>query len=68
MIEVSDLDYTIFRPGWFTREPQGPYTITHKGEPFRGHAISLDSLSGLIVKIATTPCLYIRNSIGVSDR
>ncbi|WP_249744905.1 NAD(P)H-binding protein [Burkholderia pyrrocinia] len=46
MIEVSDLDYTIFRPGWFTREPQGPYTITHKGEPFRGHAVSLDSLSG----------------------
>jgi uncharacterized protein YbjT (DUF2867 family) len=68
LIEASDLDYTILRPGWFTREPEGPYTLTQKGEPFKGHDISLDSLSGLIAKIATTPGLYIRNSIGVSDR
>ncbi|KVM65283.1 NAD-dependent dehydratase [Burkholderia gladioli] len=68
LIEASDLDYTILRPCWFTREPAGPYTFTQKGEPFQGHDISLDSLSGLIVKIATTPGLYVRNSIGVSDR
>lgn len=68
LIEASDLYYTILRPCWFTREPAGPYTFTQKGEPFQGHDISLDSLSGLIVKIATTPGLYVRNSIGVSDR
>ncbi|KWA31596.1 NAD-dependent dehydratase [Burkholderia multivorans] len=68
LIEASDLDYTIVRPGWFTREPEGPYTLTQKGEPFEGHDISLDTLSGLIVKIATTPGLYVRNSIGVSNR
>ncbi|WP_175946128.1 NAD(P)H-binding protein [Burkholderia pyrrocinia] len=68
LIEASDLDYTILRPGWFTREPDGPYTVTQKGEPFQGHDISLDSLSGLIAKIATTPALYVRNSIGVSNR
>ncbi|WP_250528481.1 NAD(P)H-binding protein [Caballeronia sp. GAWG2-1] len=68
LIEASDLDYTILRPGWFTREPAGPYKLTQKGEPFAGHDISLDSLSGLIAKIATTPGLYVRNSIGVSDR
>ncbi|WP_053572755.1 NAD(P)H-binding protein [Caballeronia cordobensis] len=68
LIEASDLDYTVLRPGWFTREPEGRYTITQKGEPFQGHDISLDSLSGLIAKIATTPGLYVRNSIGVSDR
>ena len=67
LIEASDLDYTILRPGWFTRGPECPYVITQKGEPFQGHDISLDSLSGLIVKIATTPGLYVRNSIGVSD-
>jgi uncharacterized protein YbjT (DUF2867 family) len=68
LIEASDLDYTILRPGWFTREPAGPYALTQKGEPFQGHDISLDSLSRLIVKITTTPSLYVRNSIGVSDR
>ncbi|CAL8476858.1 NAD(P)H-binding protein [Caballeronia sp. S22] len=68
LIEASDLDYTILRPGWFTRDPEGPYTITQKGDPFQGHDISLHSLSRLIAKIATTPGLYVRNSIGVSDR
>jgi uncharacterized protein YbjT (DUF2867 family) len=67
LIEASDLDYTILRPGWFTREPEGPCQITQKGEPFQGHDISLDSLSALFAKIATTPSLYVRSSIGVSD-
>lgn len=28
------------------------YHITQKGEPFKGHDVSLDSLSDLIVKLA----------------
>jgi uncharacterized protein YbjT (DUF2867 family) len=67
LIEGCDLDYTILRPGWFTREPEGPWQITQKGEPFKGHDISLDSLSALIARIATTPGFYVRCSIGVSD-
>jgi uncharacterized protein YbjT (DUF2867 family) len=67
LIEQSDLDYTILRPGWFTREPAGPVRITQKGEPFHGHNISLDSLSALIAKIVATPGLYVRCSIGISD-
>src|SRR3954447_16805192 len=67
LIEQSDLDYTVLRPGWFTREPEGPCRITHKGEPFEGHDISLDSLSALIAEIATTPGLHARCSIGISD-
>jgi hypothetical protein len=66
LIEASDLDYTILRPGWFTREPEGPCHITQKGEPFQGHDIALDSPSALIARIVTTPGLYLRSSIGVS--
>jgi hypothetical protein len=47
--------------------PEGPFQITQKGEPFQGHDISLDSLSTLIARIAKTPGLYVRSSIGVSD-
>ncbi|TPQ37069.1 NAD(P)H-binding protein [Cupriavidus pinatubonensis] len=68
IIEASDLDFTILRPGWFTHDPAGSYSITRKGEPFQGHDISLESLAGLIAKIATTPELHVRDSIGVSDR
>jgi uncharacterized protein YbjT (DUF2867 family) len=67
LIEQSDLDYTILRPGWFTRAAAGPVQITQKNEPFIGHDISLDGLSGLIAKIATTPGLYSQCSLGVSD-
>jgi uncharacterized protein YbjT (DUF2867 family) len=66
VIEASGLDYTILRPGWFTREDEVSYQLTQKGEPFRGHDVSLNSLSDLIVKLATTPGLHGRRSLGVS--
>ena len=66
-IETSDLDYTILRPGWFVRGGPVGIRITQKGEPFVGHDVSLDGLSGLIAKIAVEPSLYVRRSIGVSS-
>ena len=68
VIEASDLDYTILRPGWFTGDPPTECRLTRKGEPFQGHDVSLDSLSGLIVKLALTPGLHVRESLGVSTR
>ncbi len=37
-----------------------------KGEPFKGHEVSLNSVSDLIVKLALTPGMEIRRSLGVS--
>jgi uncharacterized protein YbjT (DUF2867 family) len=65
-IEASDLDYTILRPGWFTSDNEIAYQVTQKGESFRGHDVSLDSLSDLIVKLALTPGMQSRRSLGVS--
>ncbi len=66
VIEASDLDYTILRPGWFTRENEVNYQLTYKGEPFKGHDVSMSSLSDLIVKLALSPTLEVRRSLGVS--
>jgi uncharacterized protein YbjT (DUF2867 family) len=66
VIEQSDLDYTILRPDWFTRDTEVNYRITQKGEPFVGHDVSLNSGSDLIVKLATTPGLHGCRSLGVS--
>jgi uncharacterized protein YbjT (DUF2867 family) len=68
LIEQSDLDYTILRPGWFTQDEAIDYQITQKGEPFRGHDVSLNSLSDLIAKLATSPGLHVGCSLGVSKR
>jgi len=67
VIEASDLDYTILRPGWFTQDATIDYRIAQKGEPFHGHDVSLNSLSDLIVKLALSPTLHVRCSLGVSS-
>ena len=67
LIEQSDLDYTILRPGWFTRDQEVRYQITQKGNAFKGHDVSLNSLSDLIVKLATNSGLHSRCSLGVSE-
>jgi len=66
IIEASDLNYTILRPGWFTQDAKIDYRITEKGEPFQGHDVSLNSLSDLIIKLALSPTLHSRASLGVS--
>lgn len=66
VVESSDLDYTILRPGWFTRNDEINYQITQKGEPFKGHDVSLNSLSDFIVKLGLSPTLEVRRSLGVS--
>lgn len=66
VIEHSDLDYTILRPGWFTRDEKVSYQLTRKGEAFKEHDVSLNSVSDLIVKLATVPPQHVRCSLGVS--
>lgn len=68
VIEASGLDYTVLRPGWLQDRPASDFTLTRKGKPFIGHAINLDSLSGLIAMLATTPGLHVGESLGISDQ
>lgn len=57
IIEASDLNYTVIRPGWFTSGPVD-YEVTHKGEPFGGHNVSVASIAD--------PNLDSRDSIGLN--
>lgn len=66
VIEASDLNYTILRPAWFTNQDEIDYETTQKGEPFKGSAVSRKSVADLIVKLAVTPGLEVRCSLGVN--
>jgi uncharacterized protein YbjT (DUF2867 family) len=66
VIETSNLEYTILRPGWFTNKDEIDYETTQKGEPFKGHDVSRKSIADLIVKLAVTPGLEVRSSLGVN--
>lgn len=65
IVEQSSLDYTIIRPGWFDNGTDD-YKITHKGEPFRGNAVSRGAISKLVHQIIEKPQLYSNESIGIS--
>jgi uncharacterized protein YbjT (DUF2867 family) len=66
VIEASELDYSILRPAWFTSADEVDYETTQKGEPFKGGVVSRKSVAALVVKLATSPQLEVRHSLGVS--
>lgn len=65
VIEASNLNYTIIRPGWFTNGPVD-YEVTRKGEPFGGHNVSVSSIADIVRKLVDDDQLYSRDSIGVN--
>jgi uncharacterized protein YbjT (DUF2867 family) len=66
IIEASGLDYTILRPAWFTSKNEIDYETTQKGEAFKGSEVSRKSVAALVVKLAESPELEIRRSLGVN--
>lgn len=67
VIEASDLDYTVLRPAWLNDRDEIAYGTTRKGEPFanKDAMVSRKSVADLVVKLATTPGLESRSSLGV---
>ena len=67
VIEASDLDYTIIRPAWLNDRDEIDYGTTQKGELFKNarKTVSRKSVADLIVKLAMTPELESRHSLGV---
>jgi uncharacterized protein YbjT (DUF2867 family) len=66
VIEASGLDYTIVRPGWFDSSNDTDYEITVKGEPFGGHDVSRKSIADLVLRLASDPNFYVRESVGIN--
>ena len=67
VIEASGLDYTILRPEWLNDRDEINYGTTQKGEPFKNASatVSRKSVADLVVKLAITPDLEVRRSLGV---
>lgn len=65
VVEASDLDYTVVRPGWFTGGPVD-YQVTKKGEPIGGHDVSVSSIADIVKRLVDDDNLYAKDSIGVN--
>lgn len=67
VVEASNLDYTVIRPGWFTNGPVN-YEVTRKGEPFGGHDVSIASIADMVWKLTEDDQLYVHDSIGLNTK
>lgn len=65
IIEASDLDYTIIRPGWLDNGPAN-YELTKKGEPFGGHDVSRYAIADLVARIVKDPKFGSCESFGIN--
>ncbi|WP_125545527.1 NAD(P)H-binding protein [Levilactobacillus lindianensis] len=68
VIEASDLNYTVIRPGWFDNGNDTDYDLTKKGEPFGGHDVSRKSIADLVVRLAHDKTLGSRDSLGINRK
>lgn len=68
VIEASDLNYTVIRPGWFNDGDDTDYQVTKKGEPFGGHDVSRQSIADLVVRLAHDDTLGSRDSLGINRK
>ncbi|GAA5001065.1 SDR family oxidoreductase [Acinetobacter puyangensis] len=67
IVEATDLDYTLIRPGWFTNSKNPHYQLCFKGEKFTGSKISKSNLVKFICEVINKPDLYKRKSVGIFD-
>lgn len=68
VIEASDLNYTVIRPGWFDNGNDTDYQVTKKGEPFGGHDVSRQSIADLVMRLAHDETLGSRDSLGINRK
>lgn len=66
VVENSGLEYTILRPDWFTNGNEIDYTITQKGTPETGTALSRKSIAAFIVTLIENPELHKNENLGIS--
>jgi uncharacterized protein YbjT (DUF2867 family) len=66
VIENSGLEYTILRPDWFTDENEVDYTLTYKGKPETGTAISRKSIASFVASVVEEPSKYVNTNLGIS--
>lgn len=66
IIENSDLQYTILRPGLLRAGDPSDYVITTKGQPAKGYMSTIESVADLAIAIIDDPSKYLRESVSIT--
>lgn len=65
ILEASDLDYTILRPGWFDNSSDRSYDLIPKGEVIYANNISRLAIADFVKEVALEPSKYIKDNFGI---
>lgn len=66
IVENSGLNYTVLRPGYFTRGA-GPYDVTYKGQPVTGYHTAYSSITEVAAKLMEDHTERSCQSIGINQ-
>lgn len=62
IVEASDLNYTVLRPGYLKEGGENDFVLSVKGEPAKGYITTIPSLVKLAVQLISDETLYARES------
>ena len=65
ILEASDLDYTILRPGWFDNSSDTSYELIPKGEVVYGNDISRKAIAHFVKEVAENPNLHSKENLAI---
>ena len=66
VVENSDLDYTILRPGYLRDGDKDDFTLTFKGEPAKGFISTIPSVVELAVSLIKGEVGYVKQSVSIT--
>lgn len=66
IIEASNLNYTIMRPGFIRNGDENDYVLTIKEEPAKGYITTLDSIVKLAMELIQNDNMYSHESVSIT--
>ncbi len=66
VIEASNLNYTILRPGYLRDGDENDFVLTVKGEPATGYITTIPSIVKLALQLITDEAMYSRESVSIT--
>lgn len=66
IVEASDLNYTVLRPGYLKEGGENDFVLSVKGEPAKGYITTIPSLVKLAVQLISDETLYARESVSIT--
>ena len=64
--DLSDLNYTVIRPGYLKEGGENDLVLSIKGEPAKGYITTIPSLVKLVVQLISDENLYARESVSIT--